>query len=202
MKNIIFISSLLYVFVMYGFNPGSIKVSNSLNKQQSRGGFMAIIHKTMNQMESMKMTGDPDFDFASMIFVHHKGGIEMLKEEIKYGSDSTLVQLARKMLESQQMDQKELERFTSGRTPGKTNADFMNEMKSHMQIAKDEMNRNMSMSGNVDKDFASLMSMHHDHGINMVKSEIKYGKDIQMKRLAQKMLTEQEKEKDQLDRKK
>lgn len=49
----------------------------------------------------------------------------------------------------------------------------------------------MHMSGNTDRDFARMMTSHHMSAISMARTEIRYGKDPELKRLAQKIVTSQ-----------
>lgn len=58
----------------------------------------------------------------------------------------------------------------------------------------------MPMSGDVDRDFAAMMRMHHQQGIRMVDVLLKHGKDPELKRLAQRMKDEQQKEIEELGR--
>ena len=51
-----------------------------------------------------------------------------------------------------------------------------------------------SMTGNPDRDFASMMIPHHQGAIDMAKVELSYGKDPVMRRLAQGILVEQQSE--------
>ena len=47
-------------------------------------------------------------------------------------------------------------------------------------------------SGNVDVDFVRLMLPHHQAAIDMAKTQLLYGKDPQMRRLAQEIVTDQQ----------
>jgi uncharacterized protein (DUF305 family) len=49
-------------------------------------------------------------------------------------------------------------------------------------------------SGNNDVDFVRLMLPHHQAAIDMAKTQLLYGKDPQMRRLAQKIITAQQSE--------
>jgi uncharacterized protein (DUF305 family) len=49
-------------------------------------------------------------------------------------------------------------------------------------------------SGNSDVDFVRLMLPHHQAAIDMAKAQLLYGKDPQMKRLAQEIITDQQSE--------
>jgi uncharacterized protein (DUF305 family) len=54
--------------------------------------------------------------------------------------------------------------------------------------------RSIKPSSNPDVDFASLMLPHHQAAIDMAKTELMYGKDPQMRRLAQEIITDQQSE--------
>ena len=50
----------------------------------------------------------------------------------------------------------------------------------------------VARSGNGDIDFVRLMQPHHQAAIDMAKTELIYGKDPQMRRLAQEIITDQQ----------
>jgi uncharacterized protein (DUF305 family) len=54
--------------------------------------------------------------------------------------------------------------------------------------------RSIKPSGNSDVDFVRLMMSHHQAAIDMAKTELVYGKDPQMRRLAQEIITDQQSE--------
>lgn len=66
---------------------------------------------------------------------------------------------------------------------------MMHSMDSGMQEMK-----NMSMTGNVDKDFAMMMKMHHQQAIDMAKIQMAEGKSPEMKAMAKKIMAAQKKE--------
>jgi len=47
-------------------------------------------------------------------------------------------------------------------------------------------------TGDSDVDFVKLMLPHHQGAVDMAKTELLYGKDPQMRRLAQEIITDQE----------
>ena len=55
-------------------------------------------------------------------------------------------------------------------------------------------NMNMEFSGDADADFARSMIPHHQGAIDMAKLELKYGKDPELRQMAEKMIKDQEKE--------
>ena len=52
----------------------------------------------------------------------------------------------------------------------------------------------VARSGNSDVDFVRLMLPHHQAAIDMAKTQLLYGKDPQMRRLAQEIITDQQSE--------
>jgi uncharacterized protein (DUF305 family) len=55
-------------------------------------------------------------------------------------------------------------------------------------------------SGNSDIDFVRLMLPHHQAAIDMAKTQLLYGKDAQMRRLAQEIITDQQLEIELMER--
>jgi uncharacterized protein (DUF305 family) len=52
----------------------------------------------------------------------------------------------------------------------------------------------MEPSGDPDKDFAMMMIPHHQGAIDMAKVELQYGKDQQLRAMAEKIIAAQEAE--------
>jgi uncharacterized protein (DUF305 family) len=58
----------------------------------------------------------------------------------------------------------------------------------------DQAMKSAPMNGNVDHDFVSMMLPHHQGAIDMAKSELLFGKDPAMRRLAQEIIVDQKSE--------
>jgi uncharacterized protein (DUF305 family) len=65
------------------------------------GAMMASSKKMSANMMQMKMSGDPDSDFAGMMIPHHQGAIDMANIELKYGKNPELRKAAQKMIADQ-----------------------------------------------------------------------------------------------------
>jgi uncharacterized protein (DUF305 family) len=68
---------------------------------------------------------------------------------------------------------------------------------SELVASMDKMHMAMgavARSGNSDVDFVRLMLPHHQAAIDMAKAQLLYGKDPQMRRLAQEIITDQQSE--------
>ena len=73
------------------------------------------------------------------------------------------------------------------------------DMKKLMDSMAQEM-ATMPMTGNVDRDFAMMMRIHHQGAIDMAQAELATGKDPQMRKLAKEIIAAQKKEIALIDR--
>jgi Domain of unknown function (DUF305) len=64
------------------------------------------------------------------------------------------------------------------------------------QVAMDKMMAGMEIksSGEVDYDFAAMMIAHHHGAIEMARAELRYGRNVQLRRIAQEIIVEQQQE--------
>ena len=67
------------------------------------------------------------------------------------------------------------------------------EMKKSMMAGMDGMNK-MTMSGDIDKDFAAMMKIHHQQAVDMSEMQIAHGKSPEMKAMAKQIISAQKKE--------
>lgn len=75
---------------------------------------------------------------------------------------------------------------------------FMQRMDASM-MEMDTAMRAAPMNGDVDHNFATMMVPHHQGAIEMAKSELLYGKDPAMRRLAQEIIVDQKSEIDAMN---
>jgi len=73
------------------------------------------------------------------------------------------------------------------------------EMHRAMKSGMEKMGE-MKSTGDIDKDFAMMMRMHHQQAVDMAKIEAQKGKSAEMKSLATKIIADQQKEIRQLDK--
>ena len=72
------------------------------------------------------------------------------------------------------------------------------DMKGSMMMGMEGMQK-MKMSGDVDKDFAMMMKMHHQQALNMAEMQLAHGKSPVMKSMATQIIAAQKKEIAQFD---
>lgn len=73
------------------------------------------------------------------------------------------------------------------------------DMKASMMMGMDGMQK-MTMSGDTDKDFATMMKMHHQQALKMAEMELVNGKSAEMKAMVKQISVAQKKEITQFDR--
>lgn len=157
---------------------------------------MNAMKPSMEKAEVMKMTGDFDYDFANMMIHHHQAAIDMSQVELSKGSDAQVKGWAQKIIDAQKAEITQFQKFTSSNKPaemkheGGEQHSEMHEI--HEKTAKD-MN-SMTMTGNVDKNFVMIMKLHHEAAVEMAKNELSHGKNYDMKKMAQKIIEDQNKE--------
>jgi uncharacterized protein (DUF305 family) len=86
--------------------------------------------------------------------------------------------------------QQAIHKCASGKSPSES-------VWAELQASMEKMHAAMTSveaTGNSDADFVKLMIPHHQAAIDMAKTQLLYGKDPQMRRLAQEIITDQQSE--------
>lgn len=168
------------------------QTSTTQDTAKAGDGLTNAMDNMMNKMHSMQMSGDFDVDFANMMIEHHQGGIDMAQVELSQGKDERLKAKAQEIITKQQKEQQKLRDFVKSYKPsGMKHGE--GELQSSMSKMMDKM-KSMQMTGDIDKDFAIMMASHHQDAIDMAKMEIKNGMSAKLKQMAQKTITDQQKE--------
>ena len=147
--------------------------------------FTAVMNKMMQDMHSMKMTEDPDHDFAMMMKHHHQGAIEMSNIELSRGANAEVKQVAQKIIDDSQKDIKDFDLFLNAHQPD-SKSDFAKRIMNEMMSGSSQMN--MGQGGDIDQQFATMMAMHHQHGIDMSKDYLKSAKEAETKKVANRVI--------------
>lgn len=103
-----------------GVGAGSLAVSahdgahKTVSKDSPSGRMHAVMEK---DMPDMKMTGDPDHDFAMMMVHHHKMALDMAQIEVKEGKDAKIRGMAQNIIDSQKKEIAEFEAWMKQHRP-------------------------------------------------------------------------------------
>ena len=159
-------------------------------------GMMSSMMGMHNSMKEMKMSGDFDYDFANMMMAHHQGAIDMAQMEISKGSNTEIKSVAEDIVKAQQA---EIEQFKNILKDYKMPGMKKEGVEAHNELAEvmDKMDaamKGITMSGNADKDFLMMMIPHHEAAVKMAEDEISHGKNLALKKMAQKIIEDQTKE--------
>lgn len=157
---------------------------------------MNAMKPSMDQAEAMKMSGDFDYDFAGMMILHHQAAIDMSQVELSKGNDAQVKGWAQKIIDAQKAEIVQFQKFTSSNKPAEMKHEGGEQHSEMHEINKNTTTKmnSMAMSGNVDKDFVMMMKVHHEAAVEMAQNELSHGKKYDMKKMAQKIIEDQNKE--------
>jgi uncharacterized protein (DUF305 family) len=154
---------------------------------------MTIMHQMMAKMDTMKMTKDPDNDFALMMRMHHQGAIDMANLELKSGSDATMKQLATSIIQDQQVEITQLTSFLQSHKAHLNDPEFDNMQMMTMMKGGKQADLQI-INGRIDHDFAILMIGHHQSAIENSRLELLHGHEQSMKTMATNIIAAQQTE--------
>jgi uncharacterized protein (DUF305 family) len=179
----------------------------------------AAMAKMMNDM-GVKSTGDVDHDFVAMMTPHHQGAIDMSEAELRYGHNEQLIRIAQDIV-VEELQEIAAMRAASGEKLTPTEATFAasfagtaassgftspvpadnapRPLKSQRLFlaenaaAMTKMMNDMAIkpTGNIDRDFVAMMVPHHQGAIDMAQAELRYGREAQLRRIAQEIIVDQ-----------
>lgn len=154
---------------------------------------MTVMHDMMAEMQTMKMTQDPDIDYAEMMKMHHMGAIEMAELELRSGNNSEMKAMAQAIVDAQKKEINQLDSFLATSTPTTMNMEFHMQMMEGMERMGKQADLQI-INGNIDQDFATLMIGHHQSATEMAQMQLLMGKSTQLKSLSSMIIEEQNKE--------
>jgi uncharacterized protein (DUF305 family) len=164
-------------------------------QDHDKNEFMTIMHTMNAQMDVMEMTGDADYDFASMMVMHHQGAIDMANKELEKGKDATIKNMAQQIIDKQTAEKAELQNWIDAHTvqPTAEGQTFNQEMMDEMAKMKNWKDTQV-LTGNADSDFAQLMIIHHQQATDNASGVLHHGSDEQIMKMAKMMIEDQNKE--------
>ena len=157
--------------------------------------------KSMTRMHDEMMIGmnynDPDTAFAKGMLGHHRGALDMAKTQLKYGTDETMRKLAQEIIDSQQIEIDILNKWLASHPDAaKPKPDTQAMQRAYaegMVTMHDEMT--LGIADPVpDMAFARGMLPHHIGAVDMAMVQMEYGKDTEMRKLAQQIIDTQQRE--------
>lgn len=165
---------------------------------KATGDLMADMNEMMDKVHALEKKGIADYDVAAELREHHKGAIAMSETQLDSGIDAQLKEMAQKIMDAQQKEVDQIDKMLDGYDDKAKDYDPMNTDSGLGKAMMDNMQAMMKMpemdAVSVDKSFATMMIKHHQDGIKMGKTIQQYAKDTKFKQMAQKMISDQQKE--------
>ncbi|WAC13356.1 DUF305 domain-containing protein [Dyadobacter pollutisoli] len=185
----------LMLLALLGFTAACSDDDDDALKIQAhdQNQMMTVMHDMMAEMETMKMTQDPDIDYAEMMKMHHMGAIEMAELELKSGTNSEMKRMAQDIVDAQKKEITQLDSFLATSTPTTMNMEFHMQMMEGMERMGKQADLQI-ITGNIDQDFATLMIGHHQSATEMAQMQLLMGKNTQLKSLSSMIVEDQNKE--------
>jgi uncharacterized protein (DUF305 family) len=164
-------------------------------------GMSHAMDKMMTDMHQMQMTGNVDVDFAMMMKGHHQGAVDMAQAQLSSGSDAKLKAMAQKIVDAQQSEIAELDKFLEANKSATKNYDPMDKEKGFGKVMDKNMSMMMDMpkteGESLDMQFVKMMIPHHQSAVYMAEGFLQSGKDPKLISMAKKMIADQNKEIDE-----
>lgn len=198
-KYIIASATILFALAIQSCNTESKKETTTTMDGMTNKDSMTMDHKNMEGMHSMngmKMTGDFDYDFANTMVMHHQSAVDMAKEVISKGSNAEVKTMAQNIVTAQEAEIAQFKNITANyKMPEmkEESKEAHNELGETMEKMETKM-KGMSKTGNADKDFLMMMIPHHESAVTMGEDELSHGKNLELKKMAQKIIEDQSKE--------
>ena len=176
--------------------------ANTPSAEQGNSGLMTDMNEMMDKVHALEKKGIADYDLAAELREHHKGAIAMSETQLDSGTDIQLKQMAQKIKDAQQKEVEQIDTMLDGYDDNAKDYDPTNTESGLGKAMMDNMQAMMKMpemdGASVDKSFAAMMIKHHQDGIMMAKTIQQYAKDAKFKQIAQKMISDQQKEIEEL----
>ena len=167
----------------------------NLGETKTENVMMKAMDESMIAMHQAKMTGNADYDFASMMIPHHQGAVAMAEDVVKSGKSAELIAFSKNVIIAQQKEIAMLKDFltTASQRPSANAEAFKKALDASMVPMMDGMGK-VKLTNDIDKDFVALMIPHHQSAVNMAKAYLPFATDQKFKLLAQQIIQAQEDE--------
>ena len=168
-------------------------------------GMHGEYNDSMTKMHDEMMAGmaynDPDAAFAQGMLGHHMGAVDMAEIQLKYGTDAEMRQLAQEIIDAQKAEIEQMQNWLANHPDAAEPTSDTGAMQTAYAKGMDTMHSEM-MAGiadpNPDMAFARGMLPHHIGAVDMAKIQLKYGKNEEMRQLAQQVIDAQQPEIEQM----
>lgn len=149
------------------------------------------MHKDM----AIQFSGNADVDFARGMIPHHQGAIDMAEIVLKHGNDPSVKKLANEIIAAQRKEIAQMRGWLQRNGSQLAGADAA-AVKQAFEEVNTKMGADMTMAftGRADVDFMKGMIPHHEGAVAMAKVLLQFGKDAELRKLAEDVIRTQNEE--------
>jgi uncharacterized protein (DUF305 family) len=149
----------------------------------TRTEMMTEMDRAIQRMSLLYPNGDADYDFALMMQGHNRIAVDMAKILVEKGQDSLLKAGAARMIADREAEIKRFETIHARIFKNTPEPDP--EYSQAFQVAMARLKKHSSRSEGIDRDFARLMTTHHDNAATIAEAYLKSGKEPALRAMAE-----------------
>ncbi|UYZ59703.1 DUF305 domain-containing protein [Hymenobacter latericus] len=166
-------------------NPAVVEAAASLT---------VALNNDARRLADVRTTGNADHDFAAMMAEHAVGAVDLARVQLRDGKSPELRRLAEQIV-AERPAQAERLRVTAkrlaGARPTYNPQDATDPYKARLIGVMRIMKQPLVSSEKIDVDFARLLRIHTQSGIALTNAVVAHGRDAEVKKLAQRLASEQ-----------
>jgi uncharacterized protein (DUF305 family) len=174
-----------------GAGHGAMNMQAMSPASQAFAEANAKMHKDM----TIQFSGNADVDFARGMIPHHQGAIDMAEIVIKHGNDASVQKLANEIIAAQKKEIAQMRGWLqrNGSQPASPDAAAVKKAFEEVNM-KMHADMTMTFTGRADVDFMKGMIPHHEGAVAMAKVLLRFGKDAELRKLADDVIRTQNEE--------
>ncbi|MBW8361682.1 MAG: DUF305 domain-containing protein [Kaistella sp.] len=158
------------------------------HETETKNEMVALMDGMMEDMHRATPTGNTDADFSRMMIEHHKGAVEMSELVLEKGKNEELKTFAKKVIDAQNTEIGLKKKFADRKETSADHKAFQQDLNRSMSAM---MDKNIPVHNDIDKDYAQQMIPHHQSAVDMAEVYLKYGREQELLKLCNAVVTAQ-----------
>lgn len=152
--------------------------------------FLITVNKMNARIDSLALSGHADEDFALVMVQHHQAAIDLANLELQKGDDNAVKSIAQKILDTKTVEKDSITLWLVGRKPTRNATSETFDAQMNSILDKYSNLDAVNITGDADKDFAELMSIHNKALAEIGQSIVQLGHHDDMKAWARQMVVD------------
>ncbi len=141
----------------------------------------AKMHKDM----TITFSGNADADFVRSMIPHHQGAVDVAEIVLKFGKDAEVKKLATDIIAAQKTEIAQMQAWLQKNASAAIGPKAATVTKAYTDInMRMHTDMNVPLTGNADRDFMAGMVPHHEAAVETAKVLLRYGSDVELRKLA------------------